>query len=155
MVWSSTILSCFGYKPPQQYYATLGLNKTHKQSHANWIRLGIKFLSFSIHSSWSLSPVVPPLKVSDTRRKFFSRRKTRPSRSGTRFLCGAVHLGQLCNQATHCHSWPQFLHCLDFLQIFGRFHHGSPLQMATSVWPPKRSIKNGVSPSKAGCRMSN
>ena len=120
MVWSSTILSCFGYKPPQQYYATLGLNKTHKQSHANWIRLGIKFLSFSIHSSWSLSPVVPPLKVSDTRRKFFSRRKTRPSRSGTRFLCGAVHLGYLCNQATHCHSWPQFLHCLDFLQIFGR-----------------------------------
>ena len=78
-----------------------------------------EFLSFSIHS-WSLSPVVPPLKVSDTRRKFFSRRKTRPSRSGTRFLCGAVHLGQLCNQATHCHSWPQFLHCLDFLQIFGR-----------------------------------
>ena len=32
----------YGYKPPQQYYATLGLNKTHKQSHANWIRLGIK-----------------------------------------------------------------------------------------------------------------
>ena len=39
------------YKPPQQYYATLGLNKTHKHQHANWIQLGTEFLSCSIHFS--------------------------------------------------------------------------------------------------------